>query len=96
MPFIVDFPIKNGGSFQFVFCKRLPGRVPFPSQKPTIIDPKGPAEATTSRVLLTMCLGNEGLCPVNIQKTIKKPWKIWKDPPCSMGEITINRHFGEL
>ena len=25
---IVDFPIENGGSFQFVFCKRLPGRVP--------------------------------------------------------------------
>ena len=25
---IVDFPMKNGGSFQFAFCKRLPGRVP--------------------------------------------------------------------
>ena len=24
---IVDFPMKNGGSFQFAFCKRLPGRV---------------------------------------------------------------------
>jgi len=32
---IVDLPTKNGGSFQFVFCKRFPGRVP-PNELPPV------------------------------------------------------------
>ena len=84
----MDLPIEHGGSFQFVFCKPLPGRVSSDSGLGCIRKPWAPRRwesKSSCRMKRSDFSGRMGLLTLWWTNIL-----LWKDPPFFMGKSTIS------